>query len=239
MAWRVARSLEKLREQLDAAWPRRGKASDGTIGDAAHASRSSDHNPWHKVRGVGVVTARDITHDPASGADMRMFREALRRSRDYRIKYVVAFGEIMSSTTSPWLWRRYTGPNPHNRHLHISVHPGPCDDSRPWNVFGTVPLTAPPKTAPKPPTTPPPKPKTAPKPQEQQEMETIFLPICKDQKRHAYITHTNGTSTHISTAAHMEHLRRLGYTFAGEVGDDWFTAWPPVNGPAATMYPRP
>ena len=44
MAWRVARSLDVLLGQLNALAPERSKASDGSIGDAAHASRSSDHN---------------------------------------------------------------------------------------------------------------------------------------------------------------------------------------------------
>jgi|HigsolmetaAR201D_1030396.scaffolds.fasta_scaffold15936_2 hypothetical protein len=45
MAWRLARSLEQLRRQIDAAYPGRSKASDGTIGDVAHSQRNSDHNP--------------------------------------------------------------------------------------------------------------------------------------------------------------------------------------------------
>ncbi|MGB4989147.1 MAG: hypothetical protein WBO10_07930, partial [Pyrinomonadaceae bacterium] len=66
MSWRIAESLKKLREQINAEWPGRDKASDGGIGDAAHASRSSDHNPWVKdSRGQGVVTAIDIDEDLA------------------------------------------------------------------------------------------------------------------------------------------------------------------------------
>ncbi|MQB02542.1 MAG: hypothetical protein GEU78_20460, partial [Actinobacteria bacterium] len=80
MAWRVARSLLTLRDQVDAAAPNRSKRSDGTIGDAAHASRSSDHNPWVKDGATGVVTAIDLTHDPAGGANMHTISEALRTS---------------------------------------------------------------------------------------------------------------------------------------------------------------
>jgi hypothetical protein len=47
MAWRVARSLEVLLGQFNAACPGRSKASDGSIGDAAHATRDSDHKPWY------------------------------------------------------------------------------------------------------------------------------------------------------------------------------------------------
>jgi hypothetical protein len=34
-----------LRAQVNKRWPTREKASDGWIGDRAHASRKSDHNP--------------------------------------------------------------------------------------------------------------------------------------------------------------------------------------------------
>ena len=67
MAWRLARSLETLRAQINALSPNRSKASDGTIGDAAHSARTSDHNP----DGGGVVRALDLTHDVGRHAQVR------------------------------------------------------------------------------------------------------------------------------------------------------------------------
>jgi hypothetical protein len=67
--WRGAKALFRLRDQINATFPGRNKASDGLIGDAAHATRASDHNPWVIDNGVGVVTAIDITHDPMQGCD--------------------------------------------------------------------------------------------------------------------------------------------------------------------------
>ncbi len=69
MAWRTAKSLDVLLDEINRAAPKRSKASDGSIGDAAHATRSSDHNPWVRWLGTGIVTARDFTHDPAGGLD--------------------------------------------------------------------------------------------------------------------------------------------------------------------------
>lgn len=69
MAWRLAHSLETLRAQVNAKWPNRSKSSDGSIGDASHSSRLSDHNPDPS----GVVRAIDITHDPLSGFDSYAF----------------------------------------------------------------------------------------------------------------------------------------------------------------------
>jgi hypothetical protein len=123
--WRVATSLEVLRRQVNDKAPGRSTASDGGIGDAAHASRASDHNPWIIERGVGVVTARDFTHDPGHGCDAGVLAETIRASRDGRVKYIIWNRRIASSSpigSKPaWEWRPYSGTNPHDHHVHISV----------------------------------------------------------------------------------------------------------------------
>jgi len=140
VAWRVARSLDVLLDQLNTRYPHRSRASDGAIGDAAHASRSSDHNPWVDIPGDhrNAVTARDYTHDPANGVDIDRLTDELQASRDPRIKYVIANDQIMSGNggPSPWVWRDYSGSNEHRHHFHLSVHSDPdlFDDARPWNL---------------------------------------------------------------------------------------------------------
>lgn len=111
--WRLAKSLDKLRIQINAAHPDRSRVSDGSIGDTAHAARTSDHNPNAK----GVVTAIDITHDPAHGVDGLKLAEALRH--DPRTKYIIFAGRIWKARTGKW--ERYTGANRHDKHVHISV----------------------------------------------------------------------------------------------------------------------
>ncbi len=135
MAWRVAKSLETLRMQVNAKWPGRNKRSDGTIGDPAHVSRTSDHN----VNDAGVVTALDITHDPLHGPDARKLAEALVASKDPRIKYVISNGQIASGLGQDhpaWVWRRYTGSNAHRSHMHISVRTPDAlyDLETPWQI---------------------------------------------------------------------------------------------------------
>jgi hypothetical protein len=134
--WRVAKSLLTLRATVDAAWPRRNKASDGTIGDASHAARDSDHNPWVKDGLIGVVTAIDITHDPVSGADANGIVAALVASRDRRIKYIIWNRQIINSSVSPWIWRTYRGRNPHTGHFHVSVSSSKTlfDDTASWSI---------------------------------------------------------------------------------------------------------
>jgi hypothetical protein len=121
-AWKVAESLDRLLAQLNAFAPNRSKVSDGSIGDQAHASRTSDHNP-RMIAGANLVTARDWTHDPRNGLNCDRLATALRNSRDARIKYVIWDRRIMSGAAGPqpWVWRPYTGSNPHTKHLHLSV----------------------------------------------------------------------------------------------------------------------
>lgn len=113
--WRLANSLITLRDQVNSVCPGRNKASDGTIGDAAHAASVSDHNP----NGAGVVTAIDITHDPAHGFDIADFSEMLRINQDARIKYVIANRRIFIAPNYNWI--NYIGSDPHTNHVHISV----------------------------------------------------------------------------------------------------------------------
>ena len=126
-----------MRAQFNAHSPGRSKASDGWIGDAAHAASTSDHNPWVKHQGVGIVTALDITHDPKNKVDTWAIAEFMRQQRDPRVKYVISNRRIFSATVSPWAWRTYTGSNPHSSHMHVSVNStaNHFDDTRDWKLF--------------------------------------------------------------------------------------------------------
>lgn len=132
MSWpnnpRPAKSLVTLRSQVNAAWPTRDKSSDGMLASSPHhaANPNSDHEAWVvDANGLHVVTALDITHDPAHGPDAHAMAEALRASRDPRIKYIISNRQICSSYAAhgaaPWAWRPYTGTNPHTHHFHVSV----------------------------------------------------------------------------------------------------------------------
>lgn len=140
MTWRLAESLKTLRDQINQAAPRRSKISDGTIGDTAHSKRASDHNPVG-----GVVKALDITHDPLDGCDAGKIVEALRGSKDPRIKYLIFRSRIANfqstAGTPAWAWRKYNGTNPHDKHFHISVRAEKAfhDNTRQWTVSGVTP----------------------------------------------------------------------------------------------------
>lgn len=142
MTWRAMNSLLVLRDQVNAIAPDRSRASDGLVGDLAHQAETSDHNP-HPVAGVGdeMVTALDLTHDPANGFDSYLFAEILRVHRDPRIKYVISnhriFSSYSNSSRAAWTWGDYTGTDPHTNHVHVSVLDAVISDTKtPWNLEG-------------------------------------------------------------------------------------------------------
>jgi LPXTG-motif cell wall-anchored protein len=126
--WRTARSLDKLRAQINALWPVRDKSSDGTIGDTAHQATKSEHNPEdhdNNPATPGVVRAMDITHDPDHGVDAQKIVDSLVASKDPRILYLIFNGRMWRSYAKPnirpWVPAPYTGSNSHAHHFHISV----------------------------------------------------------------------------------------------------------------------
>lgn len=151
--WRLAASIDTLRNEVNERWPERDKLSDGTIGDAAHATRSSDHNPYIKdAHGTGVVRAIDIDKDLDNDddPDIAWLAEHLRslgKADDLRVRYIIWNGRIASSR-GDWAWRTYVGPNQHKSHLHLSVveNPAGYDSTEPWgitNPAGADPLSDP------------------------------------------------------------------------------------------------
>jgi hypothetical protein len=150
VGWSLAPSLKAYVAEADAAYPGRDHASDGSIGDQAHASRESDHNPRD-----GWVHAVDLDEDLAPGLDLDAFAEKLRARKDRRIAYVIYEGRTFKSYPRngypAWAWQPYNGPNAHLHHLHLSIlrTPEARNDMTAWG-FKTVPAKPKP-TKPKPP----------------------------------------------------------------------------------------
>lgn len=106
--------------QATALRPKRKKASDGLLPSAAHITQSpnSDHNTGYAV---------DLTHDPLHGIDcVELF---IKLQEDKRVKYLI-FQERIWSQAKGVL--KYTGSNPHNKHLHISIKDGHGNDTSEW-----------------------------------------------------------------------------------------------------------
>jgi hypothetical protein len=109
--------------QATAIAPLRMKASDGLLPSNAHLKQSpvSDHNT-----GLAV----DLTHDPKNGIDCVDIFEKLKE--DKRVKYLIFKGKIWSKEKAKQGNRQYTGSNPHNKHLHISINAAYSTDTSPW-----------------------------------------------------------------------------------------------------------
>lgn len=139
MAWRLAKSLETLRTQVNSAYPNRNKASDGSIGDSAHQKVASDHNP----NAQGVVCALDLTHH-AGYFDAHALADVLIANRHPNLKYVISNRRIAGAWTG-WKWQNYSGSNPHTAHIHVSVgvgddgksQNGTYDNTSPWTLKTT------------------------------------------------------------------------------------------------------
>lgn len=117
----VSPAVRAALRDANAAWPGRQRQSDGTLGDAAHQARKSDHNTGDAV---------DITHDPRAGCDAGVIADMA--TRDHRVTYVIWDRRIWSRARAAEGWRPYTGSNPHTKHVHISVRADARDDALPW-----------------------------------------------------------------------------------------------------------
>lgn len=130
---RPAFAITELLNEVNAAYPGRSKTADGIVGDYAHSTRSSGHNPNSK----GIVCALDITHDPKRCPGNEI-AEALRSSRDPRLLYVIWNRRIFDGAEGdkPWTWHAYTGADPHTGHVHVSLRQTAryYDDRSPWAI---------------------------------------------------------------------------------------------------------
>jgi hypothetical protein len=122
MSYKLCKAGQQLRLQVDDSYPDRDRTSDGWIGDVRHSARPSDHNP----DAAGIVRAIDIDRDlsgkakpdlmPDLADQIRLFAK---RDKSKRISYVIFAGRIASPRMG-WRWRKYSGINAHNAHLHCS-----------------------------------------------------------------------------------------------------------------------
>jgi hypothetical protein len=131
-SWILVPSLVSLRNEFNRLSPGRDKASDGSIGDAAHAQTPSDHNPdetgstpFEDADNINEVHAIDVDSDlRRSGWNMQKAVEIIvlrhRGGRDDRLQNVIYNRRIWSRQWG-WTARVYTGPSAHTEHAHFSA----------------------------------------------------------------------------------------------------------------------
>ena len=117
----LSKAAETFRNQVNECYPDRDRKSDGWLASVAHMQRAkkSDHNPDSKT---GCVRGLDISARLSD--DKRLSAYLADQVRLYgksqgRISYVIHLGKIASPVLN-WRWRKYSGINRHDHHLHIS-----------------------------------------------------------------------------------------------------------------------
>lgn len=131
MAWQVAKGLEAFRDKVNRRWQNRDKKSDGTIGDTAHQSRTSGHNPddtpgsepsWDGDSDtLQEVRAWDMDKDlgePGTTAQMLVDHLIKLPGLSKIIRYII-FNRKMYHSRDNFAPTPYEGDNPHTEHVHF------------------------------------------------------------------------------------------------------------------------
>jgi hypothetical protein len=149
-SWILVPCLVSLRTEFNRLAPTRDKASDGSIGDAAHQTEASDHNPddtpgvatpYTDADNIPEVHAIDVDDDlRKSGWSMDKCLEIIitrhRSGQDVRLQNVIYNRRIWSRSWG-WTARAYTGASAHTEHAHFSARYTTAQesDTRPWGLL--------------------------------------------------------------------------------------------------------
>ena len=122
MKAKLSKAAIQLREQIDDCFSERDRASDGWVADIRHMREGkSDHIPDVD----GWVRAIDIDRDLSGKAKPDIMPDLADEIRIFakrdgkRVSYIIFDGRIASPILG-WKWRKYTGANKHNHHMHVS-----------------------------------------------------------------------------------------------------------------------
>jgi hypothetical protein len=129
--WRLAKSLDVLRDEIESKYP---GTTIWSIGDQAHQSGYSDHNPTSK----GVVCAIDVRGN--AGLSLPAFVKHLITNPHPNLRYVIHARKIYERKNG-FAAREYNGSNAHAEHAHVSVGNGPdgrstsgYDNTSTWGI---------------------------------------------------------------------------------------------------------
>lgn len=123
VTWYVNPAISSWREFVNKKYPKRNKASDGTIGDTRHAASVSEHNPDKD----GTVDAWDMdvnllgSSDQDGNAAEDAAVEALKREFEKQpwAQLWIHNSKIANRDVGNWKVRPYSGPNKHDHHVHF------------------------------------------------------------------------------------------------------------------------
>lgn len=133
MSWIVVPCLLEGRDQMNARFPNRSKASDGTIGDTSHQASSSSHNPdltgnpeFRDGDNLDEVRAIDFTtelNDPSVTMEqvVQTWIERCRAGLMPWVRYIIFRRRIWHKYRNNYETRDYTGSDPHTGHVHVTA----------------------------------------------------------------------------------------------------------------------
>lgn len=162
MAWEVVPNLQELLEQMNKRFPKRDKASDGSIGDTRHQASASSHNPdrtgspeYRDGDSKDEVRARDFDKDlkDPGGVTMEHVVQLLvklaRAGRLPHLRYII-FNKRIWHKRDNFVTRTYTGSNKHEGHMHVNSDFTQAADSARGVNWHLTDLGSKPPTPPKP-----------------------------------------------------------------------------------------
>jgi hypothetical protein len=130
--WRLAKSLVRLTDEIKTEYP---GTTVWNIGDQAHQSGYSDHNPNECC---DVVCAIDVKSD--GGMDKGAFVRHLLANPHPNLRYVIYNRKIYQRKNN-FAAQDYNGVNAHTEHVHVSVGNGPdgrstsgYDSTESWGI---------------------------------------------------------------------------------------------------------
>jgi peptidoglycan hydrolase-like protein with peptidoglycan-binding domain len=123
MSWRLNTFLTTFREAVNKKFPKRDKASDGTIGDTRHQAESfSEHNPdpdgsvdaWDMD--LNLTGASNYRGSAAEKEDVEALKKEFQKQPQAQLW--IHNRQIANRDIGNWARRHYGGSNPHDHHIH-------------------------------------------------------------------------------------------------------------------------
>lgn len=132
MAWYLNPALSRFRREVDAAYPNRDRASDGTLGDEYHQATNSDHNPDRD----GSVDAWDMDVElNGPGEPYQPDVEWLKFVFEcHESSWYWIHNSEIASRGNGWIREPYAGPNTHKGHVHWNTRESHENSAEPWRV---------------------------------------------------------------------------------------------------------
>lgn len=147
-SWVLVPCLVALRDEFNELNPDRDKSTDGSIGDQAHADRSSNHNPdetgntphedsdsKNEVHAIDVDATGPWPSPMTFDLGIEELRKRHQRGDDDRLIEII-WNRRRATPESGWNWKNYTGDNAHTQHAHLasSYNSSREADTSPWGL---------------------------------------------------------------------------------------------------------